>query len=72
MRTEKNCIKYTFKTFICNQTHLNLPRKEQAGDGVAAPGAAPSGVAGGLGSLFGTCTQASFWAADLASWLQCL
>lgn len=41
----------TFKTFICNQTYLNLPRKVQVGDGVASMQATSSGVAGVLRTL---------------------
>lgn len=50
MRTGKIALN-TFKTFICNQTYLNLPRKVQVGDGVASTQATSSGVAGVLGTL---------------------
>lgn len=73
LRTEKkNGIKYILKTFICNQTYLNLPRKEQVGDGVAAPPAAPSGMAGRFGSPSGAQTQGKLLSIDPASWPRCL
>lgn len=67
MRTRKIALN-TFKTFICNQTYLNLPRKVQVGDGVASTQATSSGVAGVLGTLQWHTLVASFWAADSASW----
>lgn len=69
---KKNGVKYILKTFICNQTYLNLPRKEQVGDGVAAPPAAPSGMAGGFGSPPGAHTQGKLLSTDPAFWPQCL
>lgn len=67
LRTEKNGIKYTLKTFICNQTYLTLPGKEQVGDGVPRQERLV-----GWGTRRVHALRASFWAADLASWPRCL
>lgn len=47
MKTGKIAFKYILKTFIHNQTDLNLLRNMQVGDRTAVTQAAPSGVAGG-------------------------